>query len=502
MDKLTGMAVFARVVEAQSFTSAAAQLGMSRSAVSKAIAGLEDRLGARLLNRTTRRLALTEVGQAFYERCARIVAEAEDAELEVSRLQAAPRGILRLSAPVSFGILHLAPALPDFMKRYPELRVEIDLADRMVDLIEEGYDLAVRIGALPDSSLIARRLADNHMVVCAAPAYWQRRGRPREPRDLTGHACITYAYQRSPNEWPFAGPGGRFSVRVDGPLLSNNGDLALIMALAGLGVVVAALLPLRVAPGRGPARAGSGRLDAAAGRDPRRLPAWPSPVGQGPGVRRFFGRTLRTAAGLGNGAPGGPGAPIVITDMPVRVPPRFAAWFEQRGWRPHDHQLAMLEAAAAGASGPADRADRRRQDAGGFPAEPGRAGASGRPSGPAHALRLAAQGADHRHRAQPAGADRGDGARRALRDPDRRHAAEPARAPAPRPAGHPADHAGIAGAAAFLPRGAKDVRRPSLRRGRRAARARRQQARPAAGARPRPARPHRPARAASAFRRR
>ena len=238
MDKLTGMAVFARVVEAQSFTTAATQLGMSRSAVSKAIAGLENRLGARLLNRTTRRLALTEVGQAFYERCARIVAEAEDAELAVSRLQAAPRGVLRLSAPVSFGILHLAPALPGFMQRYSELRVEIDLADRMVNLIEEGYDLAVRIGALPDSSLIARRLADNNMVVCAAPSYWRRRGKPSEPRDLTGHACLTYAYQRNPNEWPFVGPGGRFNVRVDGPLLSNNGDLSIAAALAGLGIVV------------------------------------------------------------------------------------------------------------------------------------------------------------------------------------------------------------------------------------------------------------------------
>jgi DNA-binding transcriptional LysR family regulator len=266
MDKLTGMAVFARVVEARSFSAAATQLGMSRSAVSKAIAGLEDRLGARLLNRTTRRLALTEIGQAFYERCARIVAEAEEAELAVSRLQATPRGTLRVAAPVSFGTLHLAPALPDFMVRHPDLRVEIDLADRIVDLIEEGYDLALRIAALPDSSLVARRIADNHMVVCAAPSYWRRRGRPSEPRELAQHACITYAYHRTPNEWPFAGPDGRFTVRVDGPLMSNNGDLSLAAALAGLGVVA---LPCFLC--------GS---DLAAGRLEQVLGAWmPPPTG-------------------------------------------------------------------------------------------------------------------------------------------------------------------------------------------------------------------------------
>jgi len=238
MDKLTSMAVFAHVVEANSFTSAATQLGMSRSAVSKAVAGLESRLGARLLNRTTRRLALTEVGQAFYERCARIVAEAEDAELAVSHLQATPRGTLRVNAPVSFGSLHLAPLLPDFLIRHPEVRVDIALVDRMVDLIEEGYDLAVRVGTLQDSSLIARRLADTHLVVCAAPAYWDRRGRPHEPQALSQHSCLTYAYQHNPNEWPFMGPKGRFSVRVSGPLLANNGDLTIAAARAGLGVAV------------------------------------------------------------------------------------------------------------------------------------------------------------------------------------------------------------------------------------------------------------------------
>lgn len=182
MDKLTSMAVFAKVVEAESFTGAAAQLGLSKSAVSKAVSALEDRLGARLLNRTTRRLALTEVGRAFYERCARIVAEAEEAELAVTHLQDSPRGTLRVNAPVSFGVLHLGPALAAFMPRYPELKVDLAFTDRYVDLIEEGVDVAVRIaGRLEDSSLIARRLADNEMVVVASPAYWERHGRPRRP---------------------------------------------------------------------------------------------------------------------------------------------------------------------------------------------------------------------------------------------------------------------------------------------------------------------------------
>jgi DNA-binding transcriptional LysR family regulator len=237
VDRLTGMAVFARVVEAHSFTAAARQLGMSKSAVSKAVAGLEDRLGARLLNRTTRRLSLTEVGRAFYERSARVVAEAEEAELAVTRLQGAPRGTLRVSAPVSFGILHLGPALPRFMERYPEVRLDIDFADRFVDLLDEGYDLAVRIGNLPDSSLVARRLAESRFVVCAAPGYWDRRGRPERPQDLAGHGCVTYAYHATPAEWAFDGPEGRIAVRVDGALRSNNGDVARQVALAGLAVV-------------------------------------------------------------------------------------------------------------------------------------------------------------------------------------------------------------------------------------------------------------------------
>jgi len=239
LDNVSAMPVFAKVVETESFTAAAAQLGMSKSAVSKAISALEDRLGARLLNRTTRRLALTEVGRAFYERCARVVAEVEEAEILVTRHQESPRGTLRVNAPVSFGVLHLAPALAAFMRRFPEVAVDIAFTDRYVDLIEEGYDVAVRIaGELEDSSLIARKLADNQMMVCAAPAYWDRHGRPARPDDLAGHVCMTYAYNRVPNEWSFrTADGQRRAVRVAGRLHTNNGDVSLRAALAGLGVV-------------------------------------------------------------------------------------------------------------------------------------------------------------------------------------------------------------------------------------------------------------------------
>jgi DNA-binding transcriptional LysR family regulator len=238
LDKLAHMAVFAKVVEAEGFTAAASQLGMSKSAVSKAVTALEERLGARLLNRTTRRLSLTEVGRAFYERSARVVSEAEEAELAVTHLQERPRGTLRINAPVSFGVLHLASALADFMRSQPEIRVDAEFTDRYVDVVDEGFDVVVRIAVqLPDSTLIARRLTENRMVVCASPAYWARTGRPARPQDLGGHACLTYAYNRNPNEWPFAEEGRPFGVRVAGPLQTNNGDVSLRAALAGLGVV-------------------------------------------------------------------------------------------------------------------------------------------------------------------------------------------------------------------------------------------------------------------------
>ena len=237
MDNLSGMAVFAQVVEARSFTGAARRLGMSKAAVSKQVSRLEERLGARLLNRTTRRLSLTEVGAAFYERCARIVAEAEEAELAVTRLNEKPRGTLRVDVPVDFGIQYLAPLLPPFMLANPELKVDMSFNDRFVDLVDEGHDLAVRIGQLPDSSLIARKLAESGSVICAAPEYWNRHGRPSHPSELANHNCFAYSYLATGNEWRLRGPEGDVAVRVSGSLTANNGGMLRQAAVAALGVV-------------------------------------------------------------------------------------------------------------------------------------------------------------------------------------------------------------------------------------------------------------------------
>lgn len=238
MDNLSGVAVFAQVVEARSFTEAARRLRMSKAAVSKQVSRLEERLGARLLNRTTRRLSLTEVGAAYYERCARIVAEAEEAELAVSHLHATPRGTLRIDVPVNFGQRYIAPILPDFMAQNPELHIDLTFNDRIVDLVEEGYDLAIRIARLPDSSLVARKLAENRSLVCAAPQYWEKHGRPSHPGELAAHNCFGYSYLATRNEWRFQGPDGPATVRVSGRLNANNGDVLRTAAVAGLGVVL------------------------------------------------------------------------------------------------------------------------------------------------------------------------------------------------------------------------------------------------------------------------
>ncbi len=238
LEHLTAMAVFARVVEAGSFSKAAQELGLSKSAVSKQVGRLEDRLGVRLLNRTTRRLSLTEAGTAFYAGCRQLVADAEAAEGAVSHLASAPRGTLRVNAPMSFGLAHVAPAMPEFLGRYPELSVDLQLNDRTVNLIEEGYDMAVRVGRLPDSSLIARRLAPMRRALVASPDYLARRGRPAHPRELAEHDCLIYSYLASGREWRFQGPEGEVRVPLKGRLEANNGDALCTAARGGAGLVL------------------------------------------------------------------------------------------------------------------------------------------------------------------------------------------------------------------------------------------------------------------------
>lgn len=255
MDQLSGIEVFVRVVETESFSRAAEELGLSKSTVSKQIRRLEDRLGVRLLNRTTRSMSLTDVGQSFYERCANIVAEARDAERAVTDMQATPTGRLRVNAPMSFGQLHLARAVGAFLQTCPGIEVDLTLADRIVDIVDEGYDLAIRIAHLPDSSLIAVKLAPCRRVVVASPAYLQAAGAPAHPNDLADHACLSYTYQSSGDLWHFEdSDGASLSVRVTGPLRINNGDAIAQAALDGLGV---AYLPTFIV---GPALADGGLL--------------------------------------------------------------------------------------------------------------------------------------------------------------------------------------------------------------------------------------------------
>jgi DNA-binding transcriptional LysR family regulator len=234
------MAVFARVAETRSFSAAARSLGMSKSLVSKHVTQLEKSLGARLLNRTTRTMSLTEAGAVFYEHCTRIVEELEEAKLAVSRLHAEPRGVLKITASVAFGTLHIAPALPEFLAAFPDLTIDMVITDRLVDLAEEGFDLAVRITHAPGESLVARRLAAVNRIVCATPDYFVRRGVPRAPFDLVHHNCLTYTYFDLLGPWRFRGPDGEISVPISGNLRLNDDEALSQAVLGGLGV---ALLP-------------------------------------------------------------------------------------------------------------------------------------------------------------------------------------------------------------------------------------------------------------------
>jgi DNA-binding transcriptional LysR family regulator len=240
MDMPGAMIVFAQVVDSRSFSAAAVRLGLSKSAISKQIAKLEDRLGARLLNRTTRTLSPTDAGQDFYEHCVRVAREVEDAERAISHLSTEPRGLLRLNAPASFGRDYIAPLVPEMLERWPELRIEAIFDDHFVDVVAQGFDLVIRITKLQDSSLVARRLAPCRRLVCAAPAYLERHGVPKTPADLAQHDCVLYSYAADQGEWQFIGPDGRLeAVRVDGRLRVNSAEVMIAALRAGLVLALA-----------------------------------------------------------------------------------------------------------------------------------------------------------------------------------------------------------------------------------------------------------------------
>lgn len=237
MDRLTVMQSFIAVAEAGSFTVAAERLGLTRAMASRHVQVLEDRLGVRLLQRTTRRVSLTEAGLGYLERARRLLADFDEAETEARGERMAPRGTLRVNAPVSFGRTHLAAALPAFIERYPDLAVEVTVNDRVVDLIEEGYDVAVRIGRLSDSSLVARRLGSATTMLAASPDYLARHGTPRHPDEVAAHRCIGYAY--SPGTQRLVHTDGReATVRFEGSLSANYGDLIAEAAAGGAGLVI------------------------------------------------------------------------------------------------------------------------------------------------------------------------------------------------------------------------------------------------------------------------
>jgi DNA-binding transcriptional LysR family regulator len=236
MDRLEAMNAFAKVVAHGSYAEAARELGLTRSAVSKAVMELEQLLGARLLDRTTRRVSPTEAGRAYYERCVDIVASVEEAELQVSRLHDEPRGVLKINGPMSFGALYLGPAIADFMAAYGDLKVELTLNDRFIDPIEEGFDVTIRIATLEDSSLIARKLAPARRVLVAAPEYLTRNGEPRRPEDLVHHRCLNFGHTSTLQRWQLTHDGKSISVPITSALCSNNGDVLKAAALEGQGV--------------------------------------------------------------------------------------------------------------------------------------------------------------------------------------------------------------------------------------------------------------------------
>jgi DNA-binding transcriptional LysR family regulator len=234
--------VFHAVVKHSNYAKAAEELGLSPSGVSRIVSRLEERLGARLIQRTTRKLKLTEVGEAFHARTAQVLADLRDAETEVAQTVLRPRGTIRISTSVAFGQIYLGALLRELTDRYPELTIELFLTDRFVDLVDEGIDLGIRFGSLPDSRLIARRLCTNHRVLVASPSYLERRGTPEKPADLVEHECLLFTSLARPLEWRLIGAEGPVSVSITGRVSSNNISALATAAQNGMGIAVTATL--------------------------------------------------------------------------------------------------------------------------------------------------------------------------------------------------------------------------------------------------------------------
>jgi len=238
MDRFEQMRVFAAVVDAGSFVGASDALEMSKAAVSRYVAELEARLGVRLLHRTTRKLSLTPEGEVFHARCRELLGNLDDAEAEITSRSGEASGLLRINVPFSFGLLHLAPLWAEFMAQHPRVTLDVTLADRVVDLVEEGFDLAVRIARLPNSSLVSRQITSTRLVLCASPAYLQAHGEPTHPSELAGHAVLAYSLFSMGDQWEFMAPEGTASVKVAPRLRTNSGDTCRVAALRHQGIVL------------------------------------------------------------------------------------------------------------------------------------------------------------------------------------------------------------------------------------------------------------------------